>query len=569
MLICVHRFPLMAQAFASSFNMQEPQTPSTATAFGTLDMASPDLICKVVDNVPTMIAYFDSALMCRYGNASYRRVFEQPGQALEGASFETLVLPQWRDTIIPRAHAALRGEHQAFEYDRPTPDGGRIHVEVKYTPDIRDGRVIGMFVELHDITSHKRIEDLVLQTNRDLETRIQERNAKLFESEQRFRLMVDGLQDYCIYFLDAHGNITDWTDSAQRMHGLPPHQALRQHFGQLMDAAHPGRNPGTRAQMLRQAIETGQCDSDGWQIRQGHLPFWAHTTLTALRDSWGELQGISVITKDMTDLKRLEDVMNDLNQELEQQVQERTHELTAANRDIDAFAHMVSHDLRAPLRHLSGYLTLLREEIQENLGPDTHIQLRRHVDAMDKTTRRLAHMIEGVLEYARLGRAVINRSPVDLGTLVKQAIEQACAHTDAHPVHWILPVNTWPIVSGEAGLLSKMLECLIDNAMKYTRTTADAQIEVDWALSNAIEDRPLDHTRQCITLRIHDNGVGFDRERADSLFVMFQRQHHSMDFEGSGTGLALSQRIALLHRGSVRIDSQVGQGCTVTILLPT
>lgn len=570
MLICVYHMPLMAQVIVPSFNMQEPPTPSTATAFGTLDVASPDLICKIVDNVPTMIAYFDSALVCKYGNASYRRVFEQPGQVLEGAKFEALVLPQWRDTIIPRAYAALRGEHQAFEYDRPIPGGGRIHVEVKYTPDVRDGRIMGMFVELHDITSHKRIEDLVLQTNRDLEARIQERNAKLFESEQRFRLMVDGLQDYCIYFLDAHGNITDWTDSAQRMHGLPPHQALRQHFGQLMDAAHPGRNPGTRAQLLRQAIETGQCDSDGWQIRQGQSPFWAHTTLTALRDSWGELQGLSVITKDMTDIKRLEDVMNDLNQELEQQVQDRTHELTAANRDIDAFAHMVSHDLRAPLRHLSGYLGLLREEMQENLAPDSQASLLRHVDAMNKTTRRLSHMIEGVLEYARLGRTVINPSPVDLGTLVKQAIQQACAHTDLHPVHWNLPVNRWPVVSGEARLLSKMLECLIDNALKYTRSTTGARIEVDWTLSNATEDKQLDHShdRQCIALRIRDNGVGFDREPANSLFVMFQRQHHSMDFEGSGTGLALSQRIANLHRGSIRIESKVNQGCTVTIVLP-
>lgn len=550
-------------------HMPATTTSEPPVAAGTLVMSTPDLIRSVVDNVPTLIAYFDSDLICRYGNASYRRMFERPGQPLEGMAFESLVMPAMRDLILPRAHAALRGDPQVFDYERPGPGQQRIHVEVKYTPDVRDGRVLGMLVELHDITSHKRIEDLVLQANQDLEARIQERTAKLFESEQRFRLMVDGLQDYCIYFLDAEGHITDWTESAQRMHGLAAPQALRQHFGLLMDAAHPGRNPGTRAQMLRQAIEVGHCESDGWQIRSGQPAFWAHTTLTALRDARGTLQGLSAITKDMTALKRLEDVMNDLNQDLEQRVQDRTHELTTANRDIDAFSHMVSHDLRAPLRHLSGYLTLLREEVQEHVPAAASQTMLAHLDAMGKSNQQMARMIEGVLEYARLGRAGIGAAPVALGGLVSAAVVRARQTAGTRDIDWRIATD-WPEVTGDAPLLAQLWASLLDNAVKYTRHTPQAWIEVGWRAGTDADPVPsgFAHPGPQVVFWVRDNGVGFDSAHAPSLFMMFQRQHHSMDYEGSGTGLALSQRIVSLHRGTIRVESQPGQGCMVCVTLP-
>jgi PAS domain S-box-containing protein len=387
--------------------------PSPA-AFGSLEVATPELIRSMVDHSPTMLAYFDSQLICRYGNASYRRVFESPGRTLEGMPFEALVQPDKRDIILPRAHAALAGTPQEYEYERTTASGSRIHVEVKYTPDLRDTTVVGMFVELHDITSHKRIEELVLETNRDLEEREQERNTKLFESEQRFRLMVDGLQDYCIYFLDELGHITDWTDSAQRMHNLLPNLALRQHVGLLMDDTHPGQQTPVLAQLIRQAIDNGQSELDGWQTRQGQTAFWAHTTFTALRDHHGRLQGLSVITKDMTAQKRLEEVMSNLNQELEKRVNARSRELMVANRDIDAFSHMVSHDLRAPLRHISGYLTLMHEDLEQHLPALADTPVLQHMSAMDQTSKRLSRMIESVLEYARLGRTTLHPVAVPL-----------------------------------------------------------------------------------------------------------------------------------------------------------
>ena len=550
--------------------VEMPTQPLSApAAFGSLEVATPELIRSIVDNSPTMLAYFDSHLICRYGNASYRRVFESSGVTLEGLPFESLVQPDKRGIILPRARAALTGERQEYEYERTTPDGTRIHVEVKYTPDIRNGAVAGMFVELHDITSHKRIEELVLETNRDLEERVQERNTKLFESEQRFRLMVDGLQDYCIYFLDELGHITDWTDSAQRMHNLLPNLALRQHVGLLMDDTHPGQQTPVLAQLIRQAIDKGQSELDGWQTRPGQAAFWAHTTFTALRDHHGRLQGLSVITKDMTAQKRLEVVMSNLNQELEKRVNARSRELMVANRDIDAFSHMVSHDLRAPLRHISGYLTLLREDLEPHLPTLANTPVLQHMSAMDQTSKRLSRMIESVLEYARLGRITLRPVAVPLTALVHAAVAQAQSAAPDRQVEWVLPAN-WPVVRGDEALLGKLLGHVLSNALKYTGKRAQARIELGWREADPTDPQPsgFDHPQTMVRLWVKDNGAGFDSDQAQNMYVMFQRQHHTMDFDGTGTGLALSQRIVGLHRGTFRISSQRDLGCLVNITLP-
>jgi PAS domain S-box-containing protein len=541
----------------------------TPAAFGSLEVATPELIRSMVDNSPTMLAYFDSQLICRYGNASYRRVFESPGHTLEGMPFEALVQPDKRDIILPRAHAALAGTPQEYEYERTTASGSRIHVEVKYTPDLRDTTVVGMFVELHDITSHKRIEELVLETNRDLEEREQERNTKLFESEQRFRLMVDGLQDYCIYFLDELGHITDWTDSAQRMHNLLPNLALRQHVGLLMDDTHPGQQTPVLAQLIRLAIDNGQSELDGWQTRQGQTAFWAHTTFTALRDHHGRLQGLSVITKDMTAQKRLEEVMSNLNQELEKRVNARSRELMVANRDIDAFSHMVSHDLRAPLRHISGYLTLMREDLEQHLPALADTPVLQHMSAMDQTSKRLSRMIESVLEYARLGRTTLHPVAVHLTTLVHAAVAQAQATAPDRQVEWVLPA-IWPVVRGDEALLGKLLGHVLSNALKYTGKRAQARIELGWREADPTDPQPsgFDHPQTMVKLWVKDNGAGFDSDQAQNMYVMFQRQHHTMEFDGTGTGLALSQRIVGLHRGTFRLSSQRDLGCLVNITLP-
>ena len=151
---------------------------------------------------------------------------------------------------------------------RPPWSGESIFVSANYLPDVHEGKVQGVFVQIIDITERKRIEERVIHLNEELELRIRERSLELLESEQRFRLMVDNLRDYCIFFMDAEGLITDWTDSAQRMDGYSPTQMLGRHYGVLFDPANPEHGAGHANQMLRLAASRGQHELHNWHRRK-------------------------------------------------------------------------------------------------------------------------------------------------------------------------------------------------------------------------------------------------------------------------------------------------------------
>ena len=436
---------------------------------------------------------------------------------------------------------------------RVAADGSHNYFEIHYIPDFQNGSVEGIFIELHDITERRHTEEFVLHANHDLEERVRDRSAELFASEQRYRLMVDAIQDYCIYFVDENGGITEWTESAQRLHGHSRSQIMGRSYEVLLAADNAGEDEVDPGQVLRLAKAHGQWETRGWRLREDGSRFWAHTVLTALRNEAGELQGLSSITRDMTAAKSLEDVMNDLNRELEKRVAERTQQLVAANKDLDVFSHMVSHDLRAPLRHIASFVSLL----QEQMGESTDALALQYQNSIAKASKRMSLMIEGLLEYARLGRVAIETQPVPISQLVQGVIAHLKQENPDRRIEWVIE-NDLPVVRGDAMLLAQALGNLLGNSVKYTRPRDVARIELGWKV-NPVGGR---------TFFIADNGVGFDLEKAHNLFVMFQRQHHSMDFEGTGTGLALSQRIIERHGGRIWAETTPGEGCTFYFTLP-
>jgi PAS domain S-box-containing protein len=309
----------------------------------------------ITDRIPVHLAYYDKDLVCRFVNRAHALGNGKLPHEMIGEPLALVVPPDLLPDILPHVADALNGQPQFFELERGEPGSERNHYEIHYIPDLQNGVVEGIFIELHDITERKRTEEFVLEANRDLEERVRERSAELFLSEQRYRLMVDAVQDYCIYFVNEEGVITEWTESAQRLHGHRRQQIVGKPYRQLLAAHNGGEDEVDPDQVLRLAKAHGQWETRGWRLRDDGSRFWAHTVLTALRNEAGELQGLSSITRDMTAAKSLEDVMNDLNKELEKRVAERTQQLVAANKDLDVFSHMVSHDLRAPLRSVNGF----------------------------------------------------------------------------------------------------------------------------------------------------------------------------------------------------------------------
>lgn len=270
-------------------------------------------------------------------------------------------------------------------------------------------------------------------------------------------------------------------------------------------------------------------------------------------DADGRFLCASAVVLDATARSQAEHHVAQLKRDLEQRVSRRTNQLMAANKDIDVFSHSVSHDLRAPLRHISSFVALA----QERLGPGGDSQLLQYQASIAKASKRMGLMIEGLLEYARMGRVSLARQQVPLSSLVHGVVRHLQAEHPARSIEWVID-DDLPQVRGDAILLAEVLRNLLENAVNFTRTRPAARIEVgQWT----------DSTGERVVF-VRDNGVGFDLEHAPNLFALFQRQHHSMDYEGIGTGLALAQRIVERHGGRIWCEAASSAGCTFAISLP-
>ena len=223
----------------------------------------------------------------------------------------------------------------------------------------------------------------------------------------------------------------------------------------------------------------------------------------------------------------------------------------------DEWVHAVSHDLRAPLRHITSYGPLVRELLEEAQGlePDARQEALAFLGTMDQSARRMGRMLDGLLALARIDRAPLRLEPVDLAALLEQARAPLAATLQGRAVQWqVVPAT----VQGDAALLRALLDALLSNALKFTQGRAPACIAVG-------AERAADGG--CM-LWVQDNGVGFNPAQANGLFGIFQRLHRESEFEGVGTGLALVRAVARRHGGQVQATAVPGEGCTVRVSWP-
>jgi signal transduction histidine kinase len=237
---------------------------------------------------------------------------------------------------------------------------------------------------------------------------------------------------------------------------------------------------------------------------------------------------------------------------LEERVTERTAQLNAANEELEAFSYSVSHDLRAPLRHITGFSDMLHEHAKSELD-DTG---RRYLDVIAKAAERMGTLIDDLLGFSRMGRAAMTRLTVQLGPMVKDVIRELSEGTAGRRIEWV--VGELPDVQGDAAMLRLVLVNLIGNAVKYTRGRDEARIEIG---AKEGEDGET-------VVFVRDNGAGFDAQYAHKLFGVFQRLHSSDEFEGTGIGLANVKRIVHRHDGRAWADGNIDRGATFYFSLP-
>jgi len=243
-----------------------------------------------------------------------------------------------------------------------------------------------------------------------------------------------------------------------------------------------------------------------------------------------------------------EDEIRQLNQELAK----RAADLEAINKDLESFAYSVSHDLRAPLRHLVGYSELLQKQASSLLDDKS----RRYMQTILQSAKRMGTLIDDLLAFSRIGRAETQKVLVSLEQLVKEVVAEFRQETKGRDIAW--KIGALPACYGDRSMLRLTIVNLVSNAVKFTRLRTQAEIEIGC----------VDGKRDEVEVFVRDNGAGFDMQYANKLFGVFQRLHLSEQFEGTGIGLATVQRIIQRHGGKVRAEGAVDQGATFYFTLP-
>ena len=290
---------------------------------------------------------------------------------------------------------------------------------------------------------------------------------------------------------------------------------------------------------LRMKLKSGQWL---WVSTRGRAVEW---------DAEGKVLRMVGTLGDITKRKQAEEELRDLNRTLDQHVRDRTAQLEAANKELEAFSYSVSHDLRAPLRAINGFAQILEEEYTTRLDGEG----RRLLGVVCSEAKRMGQLIDDLLAFSKMSRQPAESAPIDLAALARAVFAECAAQAPGRQLEF--EVQPLPPAQGDRAMLRQVLQNLCSNAIKYTRPRAVAQIEIG--------GRPEGEKN---LYYVKDNGVGFDMQYAGKLFGVFQRLHAEDQFEGTGVGLALVQRVIHRHGGRVWAEAKLNEGATFYFTLP-
>ena len=385
-------------------------------------------------------------------------------------------------------------------------------------------------------TIRRRAEQELMRSRDELEKEVAERT-------QQASLL--NLTHDTIFVRDMSDIITYWNRGAEELYGWSAQEALGKHSQQLLKAEFPISIEQVRAELLR----TGRWEGELRKTKADGSPVVVASRWSLRQDEIGRPLAILETNNDISDRKRREEEIRKLNLELGK----RTNELEASNKELEAFAYSVSHDLRAPLRHMAGFTELL----QKNIGPNLDEKGHRYIRIILESAKKMGTLIDDLLAFSRIGRAETRETMVSLEQLVKEVLSDVQPETDGRKIDW--KIGALPNLYGDRSMLRLVFVNLLSNAVKFTRTQPQAEIEIG----------STDKKEEGVVVFVRDNGVGFDMKYAHKLFGVFQRLHQSDSFEGTGIGLATVQRIIHRHGGKVWAESLPNRGATFFFSVPS
>jgi PAS domain S-box-containing protein len=489
-------------------------------------LASEQLFRALVENSPDFIARYDQEFRRIYVNPAIQKLFEVSVENVLGTTpvdHSPVYAPQvYMDHLRQVLETATEN---SMEMPYRTVQGEMRWGHMRFAPEFGpDGSV-----------------DSVLAIGRDIH--------EIKENEQRFRMLAENFPDFVIRF-DRDGRYTYVNPAFEKAFGMPAESIIGKTLQELPQRS-KAKQTDTPLALIRHVFDEGiATESEAyWDTEMGECIF--ENRYVPEKDAAGNVVNVLCIARDVTEQKQAEAEINKLNQELEQRVVDRTAQLEAANKELEAFAYSVSHDLRAPLRHIDGFIELLQNKARTLLDEKG----QHYMTMIADSAGQMGKLIDDLLSFSRMGRNEMITGQVDLGGLVDEVVRQFGPETENRNVEW--NIAGLPLVRGDRSMLKIVFTNLISNALKFTRPREHPRIEIGSSqdLNEAV-------------ISISDNGVGFDMEYADKLFGVFQRLHRQEDFEGTGIGLANVRRIVNRHGGRTWAEGKVDCGATFYLSLP-
>lgn len=450
---------------------------------------------------------------------------------------------------------AAREGHMEDEGWRVRSDGSHFWANVSISA-MRDehGELTGFTKVTRDLSERRSVEEA------------------LRRSEERFRLLVQSVMDYAILMLDTEGRVTSWNEGAQRIKGYSADEIIGRSFTTFYPQE--ALAAGFPQYELEVASREGRFEDEGWRVRKDGSRFWANVVITALRSSAGEPIGFVKVTRDLTARRAAEKQAQRLAaeqaahaeatrrgeeleaalraaQEARADAERAVAAMTVAYRELDQFAYVASHDLKAPLRGIGN----LAQWIQEDLGERIEGETAEHLRMLQGRVNRMNALIEGILAYSRAGRAADPPACVDTGLLVREVVELIAPPPE---VQVKLP-DDMPTLETERVLLEQVFMNLLGNAVKYGGAARpDVEIRIGW--------RRIDGG---IQFTVSDNGPGIASEYQDRIWGIFQTLARRDQVEGTGIGLSVVKKIVERRGGRISLESAPGQGATFLFTWPS
>jgi signal transduction histidine kinase len=469
------------------------------------------------------------------------------------AEFETLITPGFEALVFK----ASRGIEDIYELTYIRKDRSHFPAIVSVTA-LRDeqGAIIGYLLIGTDNSARKRAEDELLKAGALQNAIFASAYFSCIATDEKgvIQLFNVGAEKMLGYAASDVVNKVTPASMHDPQEIIARANALSVEYGSLI-------SPGFEALVFR-ASRGIEDIYELTKIRKDGTRFPAMVSVTALRDARAHIIGYLLIGTDNSARKRAEEALlrvgaaqdalvRQLNADLEVRVTERTAQLESANRELEAFSYSVSHDLRTPLRAIDGF----SQVVLERFGPQLPEEGQRYLGTIRAGAQKMGALIDDLLTFARLNKQALNRRPFDTVGLVREALDELGSPWPDRKLE--VRLGDLPRSVGDRALLRQVWLNLLSNALKYTRKLAAAQLEVGSVRKNGVD-----------VFFVRDNGTGFDMRYADKLFGVFQRFHRAEDYEGTGVGLAIVQRIVHRHGGQVWAEAAVDRGATFYFTLP-